>query len=119
VPNNASIVLAVEASGLSILLTGDIEPPAQAALIPDLVGHPFDVVKVPHHGSRDQDPRLAPLTAPAIALISVGEGNTYGHPADETVADWEAVGSLVSRTDLSGDVAVVPSADGVAVVPRN
>ncbi len=119
VPNNASIVLAVEASGRSILLTGDIELPAQAAIIPDLVAHPFDVVKVPHHGSRDQDPRLAPLTAPTAALISVGEGNSYGHPADETVAAWEAVGSLVFRTDLSGDVAVVPTADGVAVVPRN
>lgn len=119
VPNNASIVLAVEAAGRSILLTGDIELPAQAAIVPDLVDHVFDVVKVPHHGSRDQDPRLARLTDPAVALISVGEGNTYGHPADETVAAWEAVGTLVARTDQTGDVALVTSEDGLAVVPRN
>ncbi len=118
VPNNASIVLTVDVAGRSILLTGDVELAAQAAILPDLTGSHFDVVKVPHHGSRDQDPRLAPLTAPSVALISVGEGNTYGHPADETIAEWEAVGALVLRTDLAGDVAVVATSDGVAVVLR-
>lgn len=116
VPNNASIVLAVEINGRSLLLTGDIERPAQAAVLPDLIGRTFDVVKVPHHGSRDQVTGFAPGTSPALAMISVGEGNTYGHPAQETVAAWEAAGALVVRTDLAGDVAIVRTDDGVAAV---
>ncbi|MDI1289729.1 MAG: MBL fold metallo-hydrolase, partial [bacterium] len=118
VPNNASVVLAVDVAGRSVLLTGDVELAAQAAILPELAGSRFDVVKVPHHGSRDQDPGLAPLTAPSVALISVGKGNTYGHPAAETVSEWQTAGALVFRTDISGDVAVVTAGDGIAVVPR-
>lgn len=117
IPNNSSVVLAVDVAGHSVLMTGDIEHPAQSAILPDL--RRFDVVKVPHHGSRDQDPRLAPATAPAVVLMSVGAGNTYGHPADETIAAWQGVGALVVRTDRDGDVAVVTTASGVAVVTRN
>lgn len=119
IPNNASIVLDVQVAGRSVLLTGDIELPAQSAVLPDLVGRHFDVVKVSHHGSSSQDPRLATAITPAVALISVGAGNTYGHPADVTLATWQSVGALVARTDRDGDVAVVTTASGVAVVVRN
>jgi competence protein ComEC len=119
IPNNASVVLAVEVGGRSLLLTGDVEHPAQSAILPDLVGMHFDVVKVPHHGSADQDPRLAPLTSPAAALISVGAGNTYGHPADETVDEWRVAGTLVARTDLDGDIAVVRTESGIGIVARH
>lgn len=118
VPNNASLVLLVEVAGRRLLLTGDVEQPAQSAILPDLVGVRVDVVKVPHHGSADQDPRLAPQTAPAAALISVGVDNTYGHPAAEAIEAWQAVGALVARTDLDGDVAVVRTDTGVGVVAR-
>jgi competence protein ComEC len=60
------------------------------------------VVKVAHHGSRDQEPSLyAALRAPA-ALISVGEGNDYGHPRAETLALLDAAGSQALRTDQRG-----------------
>ena len=118
IPNNASAVLVVQIAGRTLLLTGDIERLAQSAILPDLVGLHFDVVKVPHHGSRDQDPRLAPATSPAVTLISVGAGNTYGHPSDETIAAWQSVGALVARTDRDGDVAVVTTAAGVGLTVR-
>src|SRR5205085_1556631 len=54
-PNNASLVLLVEVSGLRLLLTGDIEPESQRRLARAVGSLHVDVVKVPHHGSRYQD----------------------------------------------------------------
>lgn len=119
VPNNASLVLDVAVADRRILLSGDIEPEAQAAVGADLHGVDFDVVKVPHHGSRYQSPLLTTWAPAPIALISVGADNDYGHPAPETVDAWTAVGALVARTDRDGDVAVVSSEDGVGVVTRS
>ena len=50
--NNASLVLLVEVRGVRVLLTGDIEPAAQAGLARTLHGLTVDVLKLPHHGSR-------------------------------------------------------------------
>jgi competence protein ComEC len=41
-----------------------------------------------------------------LALISVGAGNSYGHPAASTVADLERLHAKVLRTDRDGAVAV-------------
>ncbi len=107
VPNNASVVILAVVDGVSMLLTGDVEPEAQAAIIVAEAGLHVDVMKVPHHGSRYQDPRLPAWSHARVALISVGEGNTYGHPAPETVSAWQESGALVARTDTGGDLAVV------------
>lgn len=120
IPNNASIVLDVEVSGHRLLLTGDIEPEAQQALIPDVSGLSFDVVKVPHHGSRHQSPDFARAVRAPIVLLSVGEDNEYGHPAPEAIAMFSGEGSVVVRTDLTGDAALVESpAGGLGVVTRD
>jgi competence protein ComEC len=118
VPNNASLVLALTVADRRILLTGDIEPEAQAAVAADLQLERFDVVKVPHHGSRYQSPLLTSWAPAPVALISVGAGNDYGHPAPLTVDSWTAIGALVARTDRDGDVAVVSSDSGLGVVTR-
>ena len=115
-PNNASVVLLAEVRGVRMLLLGDVEVAAQVALRTSLAGPGVDVVKVPHHGSRFQDPALAAWTAGRIAVISVGEGNRYGHPAPETLRAWEYTGALVARTDLAGDVAITESGDESAPV---
>jgi competence protein ComEC len=107
IPNNASVVLLVSVDGVSMLLTGDIEPEAQAAIITAEPALQVDVMKVPHHGSRYQDPRLPLWSGARLALVSVGEGNPYGHPAPETLSQWQDAGAMVARTDTSGDLAVV------------
>ncbi len=116
VPNNASIVLALTIAGHEVLLPGDIEPEAQAAVSADLESRRFDVVKVPHHGSANQSPSLTSWAPARVALVSVGADNAYGHPAPETVADWARHGALVARTDRDGDVAVVSLGARVGVV---
>ncbi len=118
VPNNASVVLLVVVDGVSMLLTGDIEPEAQAAIISAEPGLHVDVMKVPHHGSRYQDPRLPAWSRARLALISAGEGNMYGHPAPETVSAWQQAGALVARTDTGGDLAVI-GGPTLGLVSRN
>ena len=115
-PNDASLVLLVQSHGLRLLLAGDVEPPSQAPL-ERLAGlAPVDVLKVPHHGSTHQDDRLLQGLGATLALVSVGEGNDYGHPAARTLAVLRAAGMQVHRTDLEGDLAVVAGPDGPRVV---
>jgi competence protein ComEC len=118
-PNNASVVLVAEVGGVRILLTGDVEPSAQAALARDLARLQVDVLKVPHHGSRHQDLEWLTSLGARLALVSVGADNDYGHPAPDLLAALTAAGMRVWRTDLSGDVVVVQREDRVGVVARH
>ncbi|MEU8704802.1 ComEC/Rec2 family competence protein [Streptomyces sp. NPDC048565] len=109
-PNDSSVTLLVRSGGLSLLLLGDLEPPAQQGV---LRGHPalprVDVLKVAHHGSAHQDPALLRSAHPRIALISCGADNPYGHPAARTLEALEAAGAKVLRTDVHGAIAVTGS----------
>ncbi|MGW7523693.1 ComEC/Rec2 family competence protein [Streptomyces sp. NPDC054783] len=108
-PNDASVAMLVRSGGLRLLLLGDLEPPAQQALVRSPVAAELagvDVLKVAHHGSAYQDPELIRLAAPRVALISCGADNPYGHPAPATVAALREAGALVLRTDRDGELAV-------------
>jgi competence protein ComEC len=110
--NNASLVLLVQVRGLRILLPGDVEPEAQEQLAQALPGLHVDVLKVPHHGSRYQDAAWLSGLRARLAVVSVGEGNDYGHPADSTLDLLRGSGAVVVRTDQRGDVAVLVDDDG-------
>jgi competence protein ComEC len=121
-PNNASVVLRVRVATrdgpVTLLLTGDIEPPAQQAV---LAAHPdlrADIFKVPHHGSKYQDPDLIRAVRPRLSLISVGAGNDYGHPAPDTVRLAGSTGAAVLRTDRDGEIVVYGSAGRLRVQRR-
>lgn len=116
--NDASVVLLVEVGGLSLLLTGDVEPPGQAALAREVPGLDVDVLKVPHHGSRYQDLAWLESLRAEVALVSVGANNDYGHPSADLVAALTDHGSDVHRTDEEGDLAVVATPDGPEVRAR-
>ena len=110
--NDASVVLLVEARGLRLLLTGDVEPPAQAGLRRVLAGQRVDVLKVPHHGSPHQDLDWLTSLQPRAALVSVGADNDYGHPSPSVLAALERSGARVLRTDTAGPVAVAVGPEG-------
>jgi competence protein ComEC len=117
-PNNASTVLLVTTHGTTILMTGDVEPAAQDAIH---VEHPevhADVVKIAHHGSRNQSETFAQWLHPKVAFISVGQNNDYGHPAKQTISLYELLGSHVFRTDEQGDLALVQHGQSLAVATR-
>lgn len=105
--NDTSLV--VELSGGAIprtLLLGDLGEDAQRLLWGSgRVTGRFDVVKVSHHGSRDQSPDLYAGIRPRVALIGVGE-NDYGHPHPDTLALLSGSGTATARTDTEGMVLV-------------
>jgi competence protein ComEC len=110
--NDASVVLDLVVDGVRVLLTGDVEPPAQAALRRAEPTLRADVLKVPHHGSRFQDHAFLAGLGAQVALIGVGLDNRHGHPAAETMELLDQLGILVGRTDTDGAVAVVRTPDG-------
>ncbi|BFU46408.1 ComEC/Rec2 family competence protein [Krasilnikovia sp. MM14-A1004] len=119
-PNNNSLVLLAHVRGRAVLLPGDAETEEQDALLarlgPDALR--ADVLKVAHHGSGYQEPRFLDAVNPAVALVSVGLDNDYGHPNAALLARLTRAGTRVLRTDLQGDIAVVATPTGLAVAAR-
>jgi competence protein ComEC len=118
VANNASLVLLVRVRGVTILMAGDMEPEAQQQLERSVPALHVDVLKVPHHGSRYQDPGLLSGLGARLAVVSVGQDNDYGHPAAATLTLLRQAGMLVRRTDRDGDVAVVVRDGRLSVASR-
>jgi competence protein ComEC len=116
VANNASLVLLVQVRGVRILMAGDMEPEAQRALAAHAPSLHVDVLKVPHHGSRYQDPAFLAGLGARLAVVSVGADNDYGHPAPSTLTLLRRAGMVVRRTDRDGDVAVVVTDGRLGVV---
>ncbi len=114
-PNNASIMMLLDAAGFRFLLSGDAEPEEQDDILRSGEDLGVDVLKVAHHGSANQDPAYVAKTRAAIAIISVGINNDYGHPAQQTLALLAQLGQRVFRTDLDGDIAVSGQAGRLVV----
>ncbi|QNE77449.1 MBL fold metallo-hydrolase [Streptomyces finlayi] len=116
-PNDSSITLLVRSGKLTLLLLGDLEPPAQRGL---LRSHPalprVDVLKVAHHGSAYQDAALLRGVRPRFALISAGTDNPYGHPSARTVEALTDGGARVLRTDEDGAIAITGSGTALTAV---
>lgn len=120
-PNDSSVTLHVRtAGGLTLLLLGDLEPPAQRELLRSHAGLPrVDVLKVAHHGSAFQDTGLLHSARPRLALISCGADNPYGHPSVRTVDVLRAAGARVLRTDTDGAIAVMGAGKELRAVGRS
>lgn len=126
VPNNASVVLAVETGGARAILLGDIEREAGAALLGELRRRPdfaaqsrsFDLVKMPHHGSANVDASFLEAVRAPVAVVSVGADNDYGHPAPSLLALLRRLGCATYRTDRDGDIALVSAGGAVSVMRR-
>ncbi len=113
--NDTSIILLGEAEGRRFLLTGDAEDDVDPALVAGGLPH-LDVLKVAHHGSATAtSAALLAATQPALALISVGADNDYGHPAPSTLERLREAGAQVHRTDLEGSIEVDLRPDGLGV----
>jgi len=114
--NDAGVILQIEGGGVPrSLFLADLSAASQGML--RRLAHPHDetVVKVAHHGSADQDPQLYADLDPALALISVGEGNDYGHPRAVTLAMLQALHAPILRTDQRGTILVSEGEAGLRV----
>lgn len=118
--NAASMVIYLTYGEFSMLLTGDVEGAGErqlTAYLDERAVRNLTVLKVSHHGSRGttSDALLQQLQ-PAIAVISCGKGNRYGHPHQETLERLAAVGTAIYRTDEKGAIIVEVSENKVKVV---
>jgi competence protein ComEC len=110
-PNQLALVMEARWRDFSMLLTAD----AEAESVPVEPG-PLDVLKVAHHGSDDDGlSGLLERGRPRLAVISVGEGNPYGHPTPATIATLERHGVPILRTDEDGAVVIDVTADAMTV----
>lgn len=117
--NAASVVLYMEYQNFSMLLTGDLEGEGEksvAALLRTNAITGISVLKVAHHGSKNSTKEeFLRQCSPAVAVISCGERNTYGHPHKETLERLNDMGTAVYRTDCSGAVQITVAGNRMKV----
>lgn len=112
--NNSSIVLKIVYGNTSFLFTGDIEREAEYEILEAGYDLASIALKVAHHGSDTSTtyPFLREVM-PTYAIISVGNGNSYGHPAESTLSKLRDADVIVYRTDLNGTI--ICTSDGETV----
>ena len=119
--NDSSVVVAVEPDRpctycLSGVFLGDLgEEPQRILLAREDFGS-FDVVKVSHHGSRDQFEGLYQDIDATVGLIGVGEDNTYGHPTQRALDILSLAGTVPLRSDEKGIITLSPGEKGQLLI---
>lgn len=109
--NNYSIVFKLTYGSKSFLFTGDTEDVSEKEMLSGGYDLKADVLKVGHHGSNSSTTsEFLSAVAPKYAVISVGKGNTYGHPTQTTLDKLKNAGITVYRTDELGTI--VATCDG-------
>lgn len=116
--NDVSIIIRMVHGETAFIFTGDAEIPAERRMLESGVNISADVMLAGHHGSRTSShPEFVAAINPSIAVISVGEGNTYGHPNDEVLETFAQRNMRVYRTDQLGSIVLVT--DGTTITgPR-
>ncbi len=116
--NNDSLVLALQDGATRFLLPGDVEAKAEKELISSGENVRADFLKVPHHGSKSSstEPFLEEV-APRFAVISVGDGNPFGHPNDSVLTRYEEHHTRIFRTDQDG--AITAETDGREITVKS
>ncbi|GHS92505.1 hypothetical protein AGMMS50276_00540 [Synergistales bacterium] len=114
-PNNTSIVVKITYGKTDFLFTGDAERESEADILAAGYNLRSTVLKVGHHASKTSTtyPFLREIM-PKYAVVSVGRGNSYGHPDPDTMSRLRDAEVTVYRTDLHGDVTVTSDGNDVS-----
>ena len=103
--NAEAVVLRVEVGRVAMLLASDLDEEGERALLRAGVPLAAAVLKVAHHGSRrSTTPAFLAAVRPAVAVVSVGARNAFGHPDPDVLARLARAGATVYRTDRDGAV---------------
>jgi len=120
--DNDSLVMLISYGKTRFLFTGDIEYDAQKRIADKYVNDKdeefkINLMKMPHHGSSEGSlNRFVRTFMPDYAVISVGQGNRYGHPHKETLDLLDQAEVKVYRTDLNGDILVKSNGKELEIV---
>ncbi|MBE6991798.1 MAG: MBL fold metallo-hydrolase [Ruminococcaceae bacterium] len=112
--NDWSVGLKLTCGDVSFAFFGDAEKSAETDILASGADISADVLKVSHHGSdTSTDESFLDAISPTWGVISCGEGNSYGHPCQETLDKLTAAGVELRRTDLHGTI--IAATDGKTV----
>jgi competence protein ComEC len=110
--NHRSTIIKLVYGNTSFLFLADAEADAEREIV-----HKYgsflksNVVKIAHHGSKSSSiQELVTLTKPAYAVVSVAQGNKFGHPSVNVLERWHKAGAKVLSTAHGG--AVIFESDG-------
>ncbi|MCM8900731.1 MBL fold metallo-hydrolase [Caldicoprobacter algeriensis] len=114
--NNYSVVVKLRYGDTSFLFTGDAGFESENEMIEKGYDLQSDVLKVGHHGSAYSTSRkFLGAVRPQIAVISVGKGNEYGHPAPETIQKLRQANAEIYRTDEQGTIVITSNGKTIKV----
>lgn len=114
--NNYSAVLKLTYGQSSFLFTGDAERESEEEMLKSGLPLSADWLKVGHHGSESSSSKeFLKAVSPRIAVISVGRGNDYGHPAPSTLKRLKSMGIAVYRTDQQGTLVFVSDGETITL----
>lgn len=112
--NDSSIILKLAYGNISFLFTGDTESDIEKTLLNKDIES--DVLKVAHHGSNTSSSNaFLKKVNPKYAIISVGAGNSYGHPKSVILDRLEKLGTKIYRTDELGTIIVTTDGEKIEV----
>ncbi len=112
--NDYSVCVRLEYGDTSFLFTGDAESIPEREMVKSQLPLHSDVFKAGHHGGATSNTEdFLKGVSPDHAVISVGEGNSYGHPNPEAIRRIEDAGARIYRTDQMGTI--IASSDGKTV----
>jgi competence protein ComEC len=114
--NDDSLVLRISDGPVRFLLPGDAQQKVEDLLVDQHAPLDSTFLKVPHHGSKTSstDAFLAAV-APRVAVVSVGEGNAFGHPVASVVQRYARAGVRFLRTDRDGAVTALTDGRNISV----
>jgi beta-lactamase superfamily II metal-dependent hydrolase len=115
-PNANSVVARLDYGNFSMLLPGDAEAVTEDRMINKDANLGAKVLKVAHHGSKyATSENFIKRIKPEVAIISNGEWNRYGHPAQVVLDRLKAAGIKVYRTDLQGEITITTKGKGYEI----
>ncbi len=108
VPNANSIAMRLDYGDFSMMLTGDAEEQTEHRWLTKDLDLRATVLKVAHHGSKyATSQQFVDRVTPRVAIVSCGEWNRYGYPAQVVLDRLKSVGATLYRTDLHGEISIV------------
>ncbi|MDD3766231.1 MAG: ComEC/Rec2 family competence protein [Eubacteriales bacterium] len=114
--NNFSAVLKITYGNVSFLFTGDAEALSEKEMIDSGQNLRSTVLKVGHHGSNTSSTtEFLKAVSPKVAVISCGEGNSYGHPSEKVLKRLQASGIEIYRTDQMGTIKIYSDGEKIII----